>query len=167
MPASILVDYDHIDYFRKYMTTGAKPEFVVFVSNQYGEKVNVYAFGTFPVQEKAMEEATRAARAETLIIQETTQSPSPSRSLVPNPEASARVAESPTSQGRSEQSMQEIANLYYQSMHLFRNRQYTEARPGFEVVLKSGAVPAPMAKTIQRVLIEIDKHLASETSDLQ
>jgi len=168
LPASILVDYDHIDYFRKYMTTGAKPEFVVFVSNQYGEKVNVYAFGTFPVQELAIEQARKAARSEPLVFEEASQSRPPNRTqMMPIPQESASVSESQKAQGVSEQRMQEIANLYYQSMHLYRNRRYTEARPGFEAVLNSGAVPPPMIRTIQTVLIEIDKRLASDTSGLQ
>ncbi|MCF7974570.1 MAG: hypothetical protein K9N55_12195 [Phycisphaerae bacterium] len=171
LPASILVDYDHIDLFRKYMAVGAEPEFLVFVSNQYGEKINVYAFGTFPVQAQAIEQARQAAMSDPTILQKT---PEPTRPpdrpvLTPIPLDSQPVAEPQPQPGQmsSEQRMQAIANLYYQSMHLYRNRQYKEARPGFEAVLNSGLVPLPMARTIQMYLIEIDKRMASGPSGLQ
>ncbi|MDO8302426.1 MAG: 6-bladed beta-propeller [Sedimentisphaerales bacterium] len=49
LPAQILVDYDHVGYFSKYAVPGAKIEFLVLVSNQYGlNKINVYGFGSFP-----------------------------------------------------------------------------------------------------------------------
>ena len=51
LPAQILVDYDHVKYFSKYAVPGAKIEFLVLVSNQYGlNKINVYGFGSFPTQ---------------------------------------------------------------------------------------------------------------------
>jgi sugar lactone lactonase YvrE len=49
MPASIVIDYDNVDLFRKYAVEGAQLEFLVLVTNQYGpHKVSVYGFGTFP-----------------------------------------------------------------------------------------------------------------------
>jgi len=49
MPAGICIDYDNVDYFRKYAVKGAKLEFIVLVTNQFGpHKLNVYGFGTFP-----------------------------------------------------------------------------------------------------------------------
>jgi hypothetical protein len=52
MPAAIHIDYDNVDYFRKYAVDGAELEFLVFVTNQYGkQKVSVYGFGTFPPAE--------------------------------------------------------------------------------------------------------------------
>ena len=49
LPAKILVDYDNVGYFSKYAVPGAKIEFLVLVSNQYGlNKINVYGFGSFP-----------------------------------------------------------------------------------------------------------------------
>lgn len=57
LPASISIDYDNVELFREYFAEGAQIEFLVLVSNQYGiEKVNIYGFLTFPVQEKAIEE---------------------------------------------------------------------------------------------------------------
>jgi sugar lactone lactonase YvrE len=169
LPASILVDYDHIDYFRTYMAAGAEPEFLVFVSNQYGEKINVYAFGTFPVQARAIEQARQAAMSDPLVLQETPQ-PAPQRAptaLTHGPVDSQPATEPQPRPLTDEQRMQEIANLYYQSMYLYRNRQYKEARPGFETVLNSGLVPLPMARTIQMYLIEIDKRTTSGPSGLQ
>jgi DNA-binding beta-propeller fold protein YncE len=46
LPAGIAVDYDHLKYFRQYAAPGFKIEYLVFVTNQYGDqKVSVYAFG--------------------------------------------------------------------------------------------------------------------------
>jgi len=51
LPAKIVVDYDNVGYFSEYAVPGAKIEFLVFVSNQYGlNKINVYGFGSFPEQ---------------------------------------------------------------------------------------------------------------------
>jgi len=49
MPASIVIDYDNVDLFKKYAVEGASLECVVLVTSQYGpNKVSVYGFGTFP-----------------------------------------------------------------------------------------------------------------------
>ena len=49
MPVSIRIDYDNVDLFRKYAVDGAKLEFLVLVTNQFGpNKVSVYGFGQFP-----------------------------------------------------------------------------------------------------------------------
>ncbi|MFC1635742.1 hypothetical protein ACFL5Z_12955, partial [Planctomycetota bacterium] len=51
LPATIIVDYDNVEFFQKYAVQGAKIEFLVLVSNQYGpNKISVYGFGTFPGQ---------------------------------------------------------------------------------------------------------------------
>ncbi|MHC4117148.1 MAG: 6-bladed beta-propeller [Planctomycetota bacterium] len=57
LPASISIDYDHVDLFKEHFAEGAQIEFLVLVSNQYGAKINIYGFGSFPLQEKAIEEA--------------------------------------------------------------------------------------------------------------
>lgn len=64
MPASIIIDYDNVELFKEYFAEGAQIEFLVLVSNQYGEKINVYGFGSFPVQEKAIEEEARKLELE-------------------------------------------------------------------------------------------------------
>ena len=44
-----MIDYDNVVLFEKYAVAGAKLEFLVIVSNQYGaNKINVYGFGSFP-----------------------------------------------------------------------------------------------------------------------
>jgi len=51
LPADILIDYDSIEYFRKYLAPGFKPEYLLFVTSQFGRsKVNVYAFGEYEKQ---------------------------------------------------------------------------------------------------------------------
>ncbi|MHC4708373.1 MAG: 6-bladed beta-propeller [Planctomycetota bacterium] len=48
LPATIVVDYDNVEFFQKYAVQGARIEFLVLVSNQYGpNKISVYGFGTF------------------------------------------------------------------------------------------------------------------------
>jgi len=50
LPATIVVDYDNVEFFQKYAVQGASIEFLVLVSNQYGpNKISVYGFGTFGV----------------------------------------------------------------------------------------------------------------------
>ena len=57
LPATIVVDYDNVEFFRKYAVQGARIEFLVLVSNQYGpNKISVYGFGTFPVHGRAIEQ---------------------------------------------------------------------------------------------------------------
>lgn len=46
LPAGIAVDYDHLKYFQKYASPDFKIEYLIFVTNQYGDqKVSVYGFG--------------------------------------------------------------------------------------------------------------------------
>ncbi len=48
-PACVKVDYDNIEYFRKYAVAGANIEAIILVTNQFGDnKVAVYGYGTFP-----------------------------------------------------------------------------------------------------------------------
>ena len=64
LPASITLDYDNIDLFQEHFTEGAQIEFLVLVSNQYGAKINIYGFGSFPLQEKALQEAATMLKVE-------------------------------------------------------------------------------------------------------
>jgi len=49
LPATVVIDYENVDLFSKYAVEGAKLEFVVIVTNQFGsQKVSVYGFGSFP-----------------------------------------------------------------------------------------------------------------------
>jgi sugar lactone lactonase YvrE len=46
LPAKVAIDYDHIDLFASYAAPGFKLEYLVLVTNQYGDrKVSVFGFG--------------------------------------------------------------------------------------------------------------------------
>lgn len=46
LPAKVIIDYDHVALFQKYAAPGFELEYLVVVSNQYGDrKVSVYGFG--------------------------------------------------------------------------------------------------------------------------
>jgi len=48
LPAAIMIDYDNLKYFRKYCSPDFEPEYLLFVTSQFGRnKVNVYAFGNY------------------------------------------------------------------------------------------------------------------------
>lgn len=64
LPASITIDYDNVELFKECFAEGAQIEYLVLVSNQYGEKINIYGFGSFPVQEKAIEEEAKKLELE-------------------------------------------------------------------------------------------------------
>jgi sugar lactone lactonase YvrE len=49
LPGEIWLDYDNVDVFKEYFVDGAKIKFLVFVSNQFGAKINIYGFGDFPL----------------------------------------------------------------------------------------------------------------------
>ena len=57
--------------------------------------------------------------------------------------------------------MQEIADIYYRSVHLYRIGRYREARLGFIKVLASQKIPPPMAQTIENYLADIERRLAN------
>jgi hypothetical protein len=45
LPAKVIIDYDNLKYFEKYLYKGFELEYLIFVTNQYGpEKVSVYGF---------------------------------------------------------------------------------------------------------------------------
>lgn len=46
LPAGIAIDYDNVDYFSKFADPNFRVEYLVYVTNTYGErKLNVYGFG--------------------------------------------------------------------------------------------------------------------------
>ncbi|MHC4645250.1 MAG: 6-bladed beta-propeller [Planctomycetota bacterium] len=56
LPAGIAIDYDNVDLFGDYFAEGAKIEFLVFVSNQFGPHlISVYGFGDFPEPAKTVQ----------------------------------------------------------------------------------------------------------------
>jgi DNA-binding beta-propeller fold protein YncE len=151
MPASIEIDYDHVSLFEEHWDKDAQIEFIVWVSNQYGEKINVYAYGRFPRQEAARDAAQQALvvrRQQRLTV------PDPSVELDLTPPTPERAIDTIPSQDTPQQE-QVIADMYYRSMHLYRNDRFLEAREGFVTVLNSGMIPSPMATTIQNYLQEI------------
>jgi sugar lactone lactonase YvrE len=54
----------------------------------------------------------------------------------------------------------EIAELYYLSMALYRADRLAEAREGLIEVIQSGQIPPAMVKTIEHYLADIDRRLA-------
>ncbi|MHC4742857.1 MAG: NHL repeat-containing protein [Planctomycetota bacterium] len=62
LPAKIKIDYDNVQHFQQHAVEGAELEFLIVVTNQFGPyKVNVYGFGKFPEQIKALEEKKKAS----------------------------------------------------------------------------------------------------------
>jgi hypothetical protein len=46
LPAKVAIDYDHAELFAKYAAPGFKVEYLVLVTNQYGDrKLSVFGFG--------------------------------------------------------------------------------------------------------------------------
>lgn len=46
LPAQVIIDYDHVHLFKKYAAPGFELEYLLFVTNQFGDrKVAVYGFG--------------------------------------------------------------------------------------------------------------------------
>ena len=49
LPAGIAIDAASIPYFKQYVHKDFDVDYLLFVSNQFGEyMINVYAFGSFP-----------------------------------------------------------------------------------------------------------------------
>jgi hypothetical protein len=47
MPTAIAIDYDNVEYFRKYADPDFELEYLVLVANQFGtNKIAVYGFGS-------------------------------------------------------------------------------------------------------------------------
>ncbi len=45
LPAKVIIDYDNLEYFQKYVYPKFKLNYLIFVTNQYGpDKINVYGF---------------------------------------------------------------------------------------------------------------------------
>ncbi|MHC4326812.1 MAG: 6-bladed beta-propeller [Planctomycetota bacterium] len=152
LPAKIVLDYDNVELFEQYAVEGAKIEFLVLVSNQYGlNKISVYGFGHFPVQERAVAEA-----------KDLTLGPGSERELAPRAgKGPAQISETPgQAESRPDKRQEEIAELYQRSLALYRSGQYEQAREGFAAVLKSGLIPASMAGTIEGYLADIDNRAA-------
>jgi hypothetical protein len=114
-------------------------------------KISVYGFGRFPVQERAVAEA-----------KELTLEPGSERELAPRADKGpAQISETPGQvDSQSDKRQEEIDELYQRSLALYRSGQYEEAREGFATVLKSGLIPASMAGTIEGYLTDIENRAA-------
>jgi len=157
LPAKIILDYDNVELFQQYAVKGADIEFLVLVSNQYGlNKISVYGFGRFPVQEKAIEQARMFARKPESENEFERQMSKPSALTKAEPKKTAF-----DTFGQKE----EIAELYYSSMAFYRAGQFEKAREGLVTVLNSGLIPRAMAKTIQDDLSDIDNRLAKSRQE--
>jgi DNA-binding beta-propeller fold protein YncE len=45
LPAKVIIDYDNLEYFEKYVYKDFRLKYLIFVTNQYGpDKINVYGF---------------------------------------------------------------------------------------------------------------------------
>ena len=171
LPASVCLDYEHVDLFTSYAAEGAEIEFLAFVSNQYGTKINVYGFGHFPHQEKAIEDARLASLAAREEKRDDTAAggTGPVASTIQTAEMQRLPADPFTNSTDREREgrMQEIAGIYYRSMHLYRIGQYAEAREGLSVVLHSGLIPPAMAVTVRSHLAQIDQVLPAPSLEAE
>jgi hypothetical protein len=158
LPTKIVLDYDNIEYFRKYAVKGASIEFLVLVTNQYGpNKVSVYGFGNFSSDGRITEKPREFVRpAEPMLEQQ----PQISRQPAFKPPA----AEMTEAQQRDQQ--RKISDLYYRSMTLYKAGQLEQAREGFLEILKSGLLPAGTANTIQGYVADINSALATDEQKL-
>ena len=156
LPAKIVLDYDNVELFQQYAVEGADIEFLVLVSNQYGlNKISVYGFGSFPVQEEAIAEARKFALEP---ASETGLGPKTGKLTV------STKAEPKKTDIQQVEQQRVIAELYYRSIAFYRAGQLEKAREGFNRVLKSGLIPIPMAETIGSYLADIDNTLAKKQS---
>ncbi|MBL7187937.1 MAG: hypothetical protein ISS70_16565 [Phycisphaerae bacterium] len=152
LPATIVVDYDNVEYFEQYAVEGAKIEFLVLVSNQYGpNKINVYGFGRFPIKARAIAAGGKST-LKTALAQDmgAAEGRDPARLSV-GPDESESAA------GNREK---EIAGLYERSEAFYRSGRFEKAREGYETVLASGLIPPAMAKTIDDRLADINNRAA-------
>jgi DNA-binding beta-propeller fold protein YncE len=45
LPANVIIDYDHVDYFKQYVYSEYELDYLILVSSQFGpDKINVYGF---------------------------------------------------------------------------------------------------------------------------
>ena len=156
LPAKIVLDYENVDLFQQYAVEGANIEFLVLVSNQYGpNKISVYGFGTFPVQQQTPYDARRFAsmpESEPLVV--------PGNPNLTNAE--------PQELNRQLNNTKErIAALYHESMNLYRAGQLDKARTGLIEVLSSGLIPSDMATSIEATITDIDRSLADSKQKQQ
>ncbi len=154
LPATVVLDYDNVELFQRYAVQGARIEFLVLVSNQYGpNKISVYGFGTFPVQARAVAQVGQAASP--------TGSERPARSQAP-PSRTPEGTRPERFENDKLDRARQVAELYNSSMALYRGGQLAKAREGFVQILGSGLIPGDMANTIKGYIADIDGILAKD-----
>ncbi|UCE48632.1 MAG: hypothetical protein JSW47_00495 [Phycisphaerales bacterium] len=157
LPANIVIDYENVEYFQQYAVPGARLEFLVLVSNQYGpNKISVYGFGQFPMQAGAIADARRFS------LQTGTRADlAPEAPRLGQPSVTPGASQIPTAH------QQHIAEVYDRSMAQYRAGQFELAREGFTRVLNSGTIPPEMAQTIRGYLADIDSRASRSRQNAQ
>lgn len=159
LPTKIILDYNNIEYFRRYAVEGAEIEFLVLVSNQYGpNKISVYGFGSFPANGRVTnkpQEFVRSVEPRFEQQQQTSQSP------VFKPPVTEK------SQAKQRDQQREISNIYNRSMTLYNAGRLEEARKDFLELLNSGLLPPNMVETIQGYMADINSRLATDEQKQQ
>ena len=62
---------------------------------------------------------------------------------------------------------QQLSDIYYRSLTLYKAGQLEKAREGFQEILKSGLLPATAANTVQGYIAEINSALATDEQKQQ
>ena len=58
LPAKVIIDYDNLSYFQKFVDPSFELKYLILVTSQYGpDKINVYGF-VEPAKVKATEKET-------------------------------------------------------------------------------------------------------------
>jgi hypothetical protein len=158
LPVKIVLDYNNIEYFKQYAVPGASLEFLVIVTNQYGlNKVSVYGFGSFPSGGGVMEKQQQLVQSPELKPERQM----PSQATVFKPQQTEKTESQPLEQ------QQQLSDLYYRSLTLYKAGQLEKAREGFQEILKSGLLPASAADTVQGYIAEINSALATDEQKQQ
>jgi sugar lactone lactonase YvrE len=147
LPAAIVLDQETVGLFERYAVAGADIEFLVIVTNQYGpNKVSVYGYGQFPVPSRPSERTPKRLVAE-------------GPGVPGEPSVTERPPAEETEADRL-QRMEKTAQVYYNSVAMYRAGRLQEARVGFLEVLQSGLIPPPMEQTLRGYIADIDSRLA-------
>jgi sugar lactone lactonase YvrE len=160
MPASVTLDYDNVELLRDYFTEGAQIDFLVLVSSQYVHKINIYGFGSFPVQEKAIARAREElmATAQADPVQPVTIAEVPKKQVeVPKKQPDVSSKQVVKRQEQAAGRMDRIVEIYRRSMAQYKAGQLRQARAGFVEVMDSGLIPPPMVETLRGYVENIDK----------
>jgi sugar lactone lactonase YvrE len=181
LPAKIVLDRRHVNLFQPYAVKGARIEFLVLVSNQYGShKINVYGFGEFPVRDRSGEAvlkplAKKPDKSEVTVQKAPAEAPAPPENATPQPAVAPTPPQPPaepspaTPAPAAEQPLDDVAlalrikataDIYLQSMKSYRAGDLALARMGFVEVIRSGLIPPPMVETLNGYIQDIDRRRA-------